>query len=469
MSGNRNKAAARRSRGNAARTGAISPQGAAKAEPAGNVESVGSRGPAANGGALTREERRVADAVDPRRLLALLADLVVIESVANRETPAQERVAKEMRAIGLETDVWDIDFERLRRHPAYTADVDRREGLGVVGTVGRGEGRTLILNGHIDVVPAGEIERWTHPPFELTERGGRLFGRGVVDMKGQLCSVLAAARALRDAGIEVAGALQIQSVIGEEDGGSGMLATIERGHTGDGAIIVEPTEFVIGPAQAGALSFRLTVPGLAAHGAMREEGVDPVEKFIPIFQRLRVLETERNRDVADPLFRGEALPYALTMGRLRAGIWPSTVAESLVVEGRYGIAPGEDVAGARRALEDAVAEAAAGDAWLRDHPPTVEWAGAQFAAARTDARDPVVGTLAGAVRSLGGTEPRVGGVRYGADMRLLVNQGHVPTVLFGPGDVREAHRPDESIRAGALVELARILAVTAIRFCGTRR
>ncbi|MDE2663084.1 MAG: ArgE/DapE family deacylase [Gemmatimonadota bacterium] len=421
----------------------------------------------ADGGVLKREERRAAEAVDAGRLFALLADLIAIESVANCETPAQERVAAEMRAIGLETDVWEIDFERLRRHPAYTADVQRHEGLGVVGTMGRGEGRTLILNGHVDVVPAGELERWTHPPFELTKRDGRLFGRGVVDMKGQLCGALAAARALRDADIELDGALQIQSVIGEEDGGAGTLATIERGHSGDGAIVVEPTEFVIAPAQAGALSFRLTVPGLAAHGALREEGVDPVEKFIPIFQRLRALEADRNRDVAEPLFRGEALPYALTMGRLRAGIWPSTVAESLVVEGRYGVAPGEDLARARRALEDAVAEAASGDAWLRDHPPTVEWVGAQFAPARTDARDPVVSTLAGAARAFGGPAPRVGGVRYGADMRLLVNHGQVPTVLFGPGDVREAHRPDESIRAADLVELARILAVTAIRFCRT--
>ncbi len=418
-----------------------------------------------DGSALSSEERRAVEAVDAERLFALLADLIAIESVANRETPAQERVAAEMRDLGLETDVWEIDFERLRRHPAYTADVDRHEGLGVVGSMGRGEGRTLILNGHVDVVPAGEAERWTHPPFELKERGGRLFGRGVVDMKGQLSAAVGAARALRDVGIELDGVLQIQSVIGEEDGGSGMLATIERGHTGDGAIVVEPTEFVIAPAQAGALSFRLTVPGLAAHGAMREEGVDPVEKFIPIFRRLRALEAGRNRDVSDPMFSGEALPYALTMGRLRAGIWPSTVAESLVVEGRYGVAPGEDLAGARHALEDAVADAASGDAWLRDHPPAVEWVGAQFAAARTDASDPVVGTLAGAVRSLGGTDARIGGVRYGADMRLLVNHGRVPTVLFGPGDVREAHRPDESVRAADLVELARILAVTAIRFC----
>lgn len=419
--------------------------------------------------ALSPEERRAAEAVDSERLFSLLAELVAMESVANRETPAQERVAAEMRTIGLETDVWEIDFERLRRHPAYTADVERHEGLGVVGSTGRGRGRTLILNGHIDVVPAGERERWTYPPFALTRRGERLFGRGVVDMKGGLCCALEAARALRDAGVEPDGALQIQSVIGEEDGGSGMLATIERGHTGDGAIVVEPTQFVVAPAQAGALSFRLTVPGLAAHGALRDEGVDPVEKFIPLFQRLRALEAERNRDVADPLFADEQLPYALTMGRLRAGIWPSTVAESLVIEGRYGVAPGEELAEARAALEGAVAEAAAGDAWLRGHPPAVEWVGAQFAAARTDERDPVVGTLDGAVQSLTGTAARIGGMRYGADMRLLVNQAHVPTVLFGPGDVRKSHRPDESIHAQDLVELARILTVTAIRFCGARR
>ncbi|WP_419943136.1 ArgE/DapE family deacylase [Candidatus Palauibacter sp.] len=421
---------------------------------------------------MTPEERRAAEAVDAGRLFRLLGDLIAIESVANRETPAQERVAEEMRAIGLETDVWEIDFERLRRHPAYTADVERHEGLGVVGTMGhtdgRGEGRTLILNGHIDVVPAGEVERWTHPPFELTRHGGRLFGRGVVDMKGQLCSTLAAAWALRDAGVELAGALQIQSVIGEEDGGAGTLAAIERGHTGDGAIVVEPTQFVIAPAQAGALSFQITVPGLAAHGALREEGVDPVEKFIPIFHRLRALEAERNDNVADPLFLGEALPYALTMGRLRAGIWPSTVAENLIVEGRFGVAPGEDLAGARRMLEGAVTEAASADAWLRDHPPSVAWRGAQFAAARTDETDPVVTTLAGAAESVRGARPRLGGMRYGADMRLLVNHGQVPTVLFGPGDVRGSHRPDESIAAQDLAKLARILAVTAIRFCGAR-
>ncbi len=418
---------------------------------------------------LSPAERRVVEAVDADGLFAFLAELVAIPSVANEETPAQELVAARLESIGLDTDVWPIDFDSLKRHPAYAADVERGEGLGVVGTL-RGTApdgrRTLILNGHVDVVPAGELDRWTRPPFELTEEKGRLFGRGVVDMKGQLCAALFAAKAIRDAGVRLAGSLQIQSVIGEEDGGAGTLATIERGHTGDGAIVVEPTQFVVAPAQAGALSFRVQVPGKAAHGALREEGVDPIEKFVPIFQALRDLETRRNRTVADPLFADEALPYALTMGRLEAGIWPSTVAETLVVSGRYGVAPGEDLANARAEFEGAVADAASRDEWLQTTPPIVEWVGAQFEAARTDTDDPIVSALSDAVLAVTGEPGRLGGMRFGADMRLLVNEGGVPTVLFGPGDVREAHRPDESVEAEELIRAAGVLAVAALRFCG---
>lgn len=288
-------------------------------------------------------------------------------------------------------------------------------------------------------------------------------------MKGALCCALSAARAIHDAGVRLAGALQIQSVIGEEDGGSGTLATIQRGYTGDGAIVLEPTGFVVAPAQAGALSFRITVPGLAAHGAFREEGVDPVEKFIPIFQRLRALEAARNEAVADPLFHADALPFALTMGRLAAGIWPSTVAERLVVEGRYGIAPDEDVAEARAAFEASVAAVVTEDRWLAEHPPVVEWRGAQFEAARTKVGDPVVTVLSDAVASVLAHTPTLGGMRFGSDMRLLVHQGRIPTVLFGPGDVREAHRPNESVFLDELIKATKILAVTALRFCGVAR
>ncbi len=416
---------------------------------------------------LSSLEQRAVAAVDADALLRLMGDLISIPSVANAETPAQERMAAELESIGLATDVWQIDFEALKRHPAYTADVERHEGLGVVGTTrGSGNGRTLILNGHIDVVPAGDPNRWTRPAYQLTEDAGRLFGRGAVDMKGAVSCAVGAARALRDAGVQLEGALQIQSVIGEEDGGAGTLATIERGHTGDGAIVLEPTQSVLAPAQAGALSFRITVAGLAAHGAFREEGVDPLEKFIPIFQCLRRLEADRNTAVSDPLFSHDELPFALTMGRMWSGIWPSTVAETLVVEGRYGVAPNESIKGAKSLFETAIDLIADCDPWLRDHPPTVEWWGSQFAPARTPVDAEVVTTVRDAAEAISGAAPAMRGVRFGADMRLLVNQGEIPTVLYGPGDVRDAHRPNESVLLADLLATTRVLVVSAMRFCG---
>ena len=412
-------------------------------------------------------EQRVLDALDVDGLIDLLCELIAIPSLSGRETPAQERVAAEMERSGLEVDLWQLDLDELRRHPAYTTEVEREHALGVVGRLGQDRGgRSLILNGHIDVVPAGDLVNWSYPPWQGTVDGGRVFGRGAVDMKGGLCCALFAARALHQAGIRLRGPLLVQSVVGEEDGGVGTLAAILRGYRADGAVVVEPTQLQVAPAQAGALDFRITVSGQAAHGCLREEGVSAIEKFIPLHQALMDLERERNQRVEDPLFAGYRLPYALSVGKLRAGDWPSSVAESLTLEGRYGVAVGEDVAVARRQFEERLARAAEADAWLRDHPPQVEWWGGQYAPASIPAGHPLVGTLCGAYHDAGGASARVAGMTYGADMRLFVNEGGTPAVLFGPGDVRQAHRPDEFIAVSDLEVAARTLALLALRYCG---
>ena len=421
-------------------------------------------------------ERRVLDRVDVDALLDALADLVAMDTSGGRETPAQEYVAGLMADLGLETDVWTLDLETLREDPSYSEELGRDRALGVVGRCGAGSfaepgpGPTLVLNGHVDVVPAGDPAGWTVPPFELTVRGSRVYGRGTADMKGGLLCALFAARAIRDAGVTLDGSVLIQSVVGEEDGGVGTLAAVRRGHTGQGAIVLEPTRLVLAPAQAGAFNFRVTIPGKAAHGALREEGVDPIARFLPIYRALRALERERNAEHTHPLFAGQTLPWALCVGTVRAGIWASTVPESLTFEGRLGVAPGEDSEMARRELESAVAgaheEAAAGDGWLRDHPPTVEWWGGQFAPAATDPDAAIVTTTRDAFTAVTGGPPEVRGMPYGADMRLLANEGGTPTVLFGPGDVRRAHAPDEFVEIEELETATKVLAVTALRFCG---
>jgi acetylornithine deacetylase len=144
------------------------------------------------------------------------------------------------------------------------------------------------------------------------------------------------------------------------------------------------------------------------------------------------------------------------------------VAERLVFRGRYGVAPGEDLEEARGQFEQAVAQAARADPWLVDHPPAVEWWGGQFSPARIPTDHPLVETVGDAFAKTAGTPARVEGVTYGADMRLLVNEGNTPAVLFGPGDVRRSHKPDEFVPVDELVAVTRTLALTVVRFCGAR-
>ena len=440
-------------------------------------------------GELSEVERRVLEALDPDGLVALLRDLIAIPSLDGAETPAQRRVAEWMTDAGFETDVWAVDLDELAGHPDWCHEVEREEALGVVGWVGEpaagragAGGRDLLLNGHIDVVPVGDEAAWSTAPWEPAVRDGRVYGRGAVDMKGGLCCALAAAKAIRDSGVRLRGRLSVASVVGEEDGGTGTLAAILRGHTAAGAVVMEPTRLRLVTAQAGSLMFRLVVHGLSAHGCVREEGVSAVDKFVPLLSALRRLEAERcgvadpaagpagaaiAGDPRSPLFAGYRLPWPIEVGTVRAGDWASSVPDMLVAEGRYGVAVGEDVATARRAFEDAVARAVAADPWLAEHPPQVEWWGGRFDSAVTNPDDPLVTTLGSVVRDLTGTLPPVEGVTYGADMRLLVNVGGISTILFGPGDVRVAHMPDEYVPIDELETAARSLAVGALRFCGT--
>jgi acetylornithine deacetylase len=170
-------------------------------------------------------------------------------------------------------------------------------------------------------VPPGDPALWTHPPFDAVVKDGRLYGRGALDMKGPLCASLFALRALRKAGVTLQGDLILESVVGEEDGGMGTLAAIVRGYRAQGAVVTEPTGLAVAPALAGALNFRVHVPGRAAHGAVRLEGVSAIEKFVPLYEAIMALEAERNRALAgDPLFRSYALPFPISVGTIRGGL-----------------------------------------------------------------------------------------------------------------------------------------------------
>jgi acetylornithine deacetylase len=418
---------------------------------------------------LPRSVAAALDAVDETAVVDLLQDLVRVPSITGspEESEAQHRLALRLAAAGMDVDLWPVDLAETTSDPDFPGmEAPRDEAWGLVGSWGGDDGPTLVLNGHIDVVPPGDPALWTTDPWGGEVRDGRVLGRGTCDMKAGLAAQVAAVEALAAAGVRLRGRVAVHSVVGEEDGGLGAFATLRRGHRGDFAVIAEPSSTGLVAASAGALTFRLTVPGRSAHGSMRLAGVDPVEKYLLVHAALRELEARRNRTV-DPLMAGYRLPYALSVGSVRAGEWASTVPDALVAEGRLGVALDEPVEQARAELEAVVAQVCADDPWLAAHPVRIEWWGGQFASGRLPAASRLDQLVAGAHTAVTGRRPQVSGVTYGSDLRLYTGLGGVPTLIYGPGDVALAHGPDESVPVSELVEVTRALVLLAARACGT--
>jgi acetylornithine deacetylase len=284
-------------------------------------------------------------------------------------------------------------------------------------------------------------------------------------MKGWLASILGAVRGLTGSGLadRLDGEVLVASVPSEEDGGQGMLAAIRAGATGDLAVITEPTDLDIVIAHAGAITFRLTVPGRAAHASVRREGVSALDNLQTLVRALQADETARNAAETDPLMTVHGLPYATIVGKVAGGDWASTVIDRIVAEGRYGVKLGQTWRDAERDLLRCIDDANESDPFLREHPATVELTGGRFSSARIPPDHPLPTGLAGVASAVLGREISLQGEPYGADMRLLVNEGRTPTVIFGPGDKRVAHSADEWVSVDDVAACARTLAAWVVR------
>ena len=415
----------------------------------------------------------VAREVEARRddAVRLLQELVRVPSTTGEEGAVQEKVEHAFRGRGLEVDVWEATAEEVEPYRDHVGDQEAYEGRPNVAGVrrGRGGGRSLLLNAHVDTVVPGEPGAWSHDPLGGEVVGDRLYGRGSCDMKAGLVTHLAALDALEAAGIELGGDVTVAATVGEENGGLGALSTVLRGYKADAALITEPTRLRLVPAQGGSLVFRLTVPGLSAHAAVRDEGVSALEKFVPLFEALRGLERERNASLSHPLYDHLQNKAPISVGVVRAGNWASTVPEGLVAEGRAGLIPGEEVEAFKDRVRERLFEVAGADPWLRKNPPNLEWFGGQFAPAEVPTDAPICEAVKGAHALATGREPVVEGVSYGADMRLFVRFGETPCVMYGAGDVRDAHAPDEHVSLPELATATKTVALLLSAWCGASR
>jgi acetylornithine deacetylase len=401
--------------------------------------------------------------------IAFLRALVGERSLRGSTGGAQRLVEERMRSLGVEPERVPVEVERLRGRPGFSPvdwssegefDVSGRLAAAAAG------GRSLILNGHVDVVPSTPDDHWTHAPWGGEVEDGRLYGRGAADMKAGVGAMLAAVAAIRAAGVELRGDLELQTVIEEECSGHGTLALLEAGHRADAAIVPEPMGQSLCTAHPGVLWCRVEVRGMGAHAERADSAVNAMERLWPLIAAIRELEAEVNQEsVRHPAFAGLSHPLNYNVGTLHAGDWPSSVPEAATMEVRFSYPPGETVGGAQQRIEGHLRAAADRDPWLREVPPRITWFGFAAEPAIYDTEDPLSRTLERNHLQVVGRALVRRPFAATIDNRFFALYAGMPTACYGPTGDR-FHAPDESVELDTVLQTTHVLAGTILEWCG---
>ena len=400
----------------------------------------------------------------------LLTDAAAQARATAAEAACQDAMAAQLAALGMQ-------IERFEALPGREDVVGR--------LAGSGGGRSLILNGHVDVVPAGDASAWPHDPWGGELESGRLWGRGACDMKGGIASGIVALRALQALGVRLAGDVVFQSVVDEETGGPGTRAALARGHVADAAIVLEPTAREIVTVEGGLEWVRVVVRGRTGHSAIRYrsvhaggrgEAVSAIEKAVKLLAAVGELERHWGVHKLHPLMpRGITTinPGVIAGG---SGGGADGIPNGMVAYSNFsdycalGLSlkylPDERGDDVKAEFEQYVARVAAADPWLREHPPEIEWgvAGVSFPPSEVPPDHALVTGLSGAFRAVAG-EPRLGGFEAVSDLAWLAEAG-IPAVLYGPGGFAQAHSSAEYVGVDELVEVASVVALALCDWCG---
>lgn len=407
-------------------------------------------------------------AVEARReeIEQMLLFLVGTPSVSGNEGDAQRYVSTTLSALGLDVDEFLSSEEEIADYVTHVGEQTTFEDRpSIVATrKGAGGGKSLLLGGHIDTVPVEDRDKWTYSP-DGEVVGNRIYGVGSTDMKGGVITNILVARILEDLGVQLKGDLMINTTPGEEDGGLGTMSTIIHGYRPDAVVITEPTYLQVGVASGGSLVFRITVTGKAAHGGNRNEGVNALEKFIPIYQDLMAWEAERQATVMHPLYDHYENKFPISVGKVQAGDWASTVPDKLTAEGRLGFIPGESMESMMEQAQARIDAVAAKDEWLRENPPLLEFFSGQFVAEEISPDHPLTQAMLAAHKETTGSDTQVYALTAGTDARLWIHFADVPAILYGAGFLHMAHQSDEYNEIEPLMDAITALTQLAINWC----
>lgn len=420
---------------------------------------------------------RVDKAVDAGlpRAVGLLKDLIRADSTIGRESPAQEVLAEALAELGFTIERLAIPAS-LAGDPVAGVPLVPYEGryVLVAGRSGSApsDAPSLLINGHIDVVPVEDAGGWSTPPFEPLERDGWLIGRGAGDMKSGFAMGLLALRALDE---EMPGwqrgDLVVVAAIEEECTGNGTLAACRAGIVADAALLLEPTELELLLAGIAITWVEVVIDGRSGHAEAAGRSVNPIDAAGPVLTGLRRLERRMNEDHAvdgDPAFAAIPEPYRVNVGRFDSGSWASSVPEVARLEVRVGHPSGWTAEETLERVRDAITESADGDEWLTSHPPRLRLNAYRAERYAQDADHPFVRRLAEAHRSVHGREPRAVSIGSTTDARYYLNQVGIPAVAYGVR-TRNMHGVDEAVELASIADGARTLTRFLTDWLGGRR
>jgi acetylornithine deacetylase len=415
--------------------------------------------------------RSVVERVDKNweREVEFLRAMVRRPSTLGHEALVQRFIAQELAEMGLVADVWQVDHAEIARLPGYSPVEWSFEGRPNVATTwesSSGGGRSLIFNGHVDVVPATPEHHWTHDPWGGEVVDGRMYGRGAADMKGGVAAMIYAVRALREAEVELKGDVTLETVIEEECTGNGALAARARGYSADAAVIPEPFGDRILEAQVGVMWARVVVRGRGAHAERASDSVNAVLEACRLMEAVKQLEAEANDQARrHPLFEGIEHPLNYNIGVVRGGDWASSVPEECVFEVRISCYPGEDLEEVGSRFRAGLLETAKADPWLSENPPDIGFYAFRAEGCVVDRDEPMLATLR--KRHEETTGRRLGPFSFTGttDARFFNLYHGIPATCYGPAGAN-LHAPDEWVDLESVREVTKVLALSALDWCG---
>lgn len=403
------------------------------------------------------------------RQLDFLRGLVRRPSTLGNEARVQRFVAEELGEMGLEVDVWQIDHAKIAEQPGYSPvewSYEGRPNVAAKWEASSGGGRSLIFNGHVDVVPATPEHHWTYDPWGGEVADGRMYGRGAADMKSGIAAMVYAVRALREAEVGLSGDVTLETVIEEECTGNGTLATLARGYEADAVVIPEPLGQTVLEAQVGVMWARVTVRGRGAHAERASQSVNAISKAYSMIRAVQELEAEVNAAEDRPAqFRGIEHPLNYNVGVVRGGDWASSVPEECTFEVRISAYPGEDLREIQSRFESHLLEAAGADPWLSENPPDISFYAFRAEGCTVNRDEPVFGSLRKCHRSVAGEDPEFMSFTGTTDIRFFNLYRDIPATCYGPIGAN-LHAPDEWVDLESLKNVTRVLALTAMDWCG---